>query len=66
MRQTGSFGLATFPEDGDSVHTILRAADSMMYEVKNSTRDAVAIAGETRTMTAMKPSKSERRVMGLR
>ena len=66
LRLTGSFGLATFPEDGDSVHTILRAADSMMYEVKNSTRDDVAVAGETRVMAAVKPSKSERRVMGLR
>ncbi len=40
-----SFGLATFPEDGDSVHAILRSADSMMYEAKNSTRDNVAVAG---------------------
>jgi hypothetical protein len=27
------------------VHTILRSADSMMYEVKNTTRDDVAIMG---------------------
>jgi len=66
LRLTGSFGLATFPEDGDSVHAILRAADSMMYEVKNTTRNDFAIAGETREMNALKPSKSERRVIGRR
>jgi diguanylate cyclase (GGDEF)-like protein len=42
---SGSFGLATFPEDGDSVPTILRAADTMMYEAK-VTRDNVAVAGK--------------------
>lgn len=40
-----SFGLATFPEDGDTVHDILRSADTMMYEAKNSTRNNVAVAG---------------------
>jgi len=66
LRVTGSFGLATFPEDGDTVHTILRASDSMMYEVKNSTRDDLAVAGETRPMTVLKPSQSERRIAGRR
>jgi len=66
LRLTGSFGLATFPEDGDSVHAILRAADSMMYEVKNTTRDDIAVAGEPRNISAIKPMKSERRVAGLR
>jgi diguanylate cyclase (GGDEF)-like protein len=42
---SGSFGLATFPEDGNTVPTILRAADTMMYEAK-VTRDNVAIAGK--------------------
>ncbi len=41
----GSFGLATFPEDGDTVSAMLRSADSMMYEVKNATRNNVAVAG---------------------
>jgi diguanylate cyclase (GGDEF)-like protein len=48
LRVTGSFGLATFPEDGDSVHTMLRSADAMMYEVKNTTRDDIAVMGEPR------------------
>jgi diguanylate cyclase (GGDEF)-like protein len=41
---SGSFGLATFPEDGSTVPEILRAADTMMYEAK-TTRDNVAVAG---------------------
>lgn len=46
LRLTGSFGLAAFPEDADSVHTMLRAADTMMYEVKNTTRDNLAVMGQ--------------------
>jgi len=41
-----SFGVATYPEDGNSVHQIIRAADAMMYLVKGSTRDSVAVAGQ--------------------
>jgi diguanylate cyclase (GGDEF)-like protein len=45
LRVSGSFGLASFPEDGNTVQTILRAADTMMYEAKK-TRDNVAVAGK--------------------
>jgi diguanylate cyclase (GGDEF)-like protein len=45
LHVSGSFGLATYPEDGNSVPTILRAADTMMYEAK-VTRDNVAVAGK--------------------
>ena len=31
---TASFGLATFPEDGDNLHAIIRSADAMMYVAK--------------------------------
>ncbi|MGB0125836.1 MAG: sensor domain-containing diguanylate cyclase [Silvibacterium sp.] len=41
-----SFGVATWPEDGASVHEIIRAADSMMYLVKGSSRDNIAVAGK--------------------
>ena len=48
-----SFGLATFPEDGDTVHSILHAADTMMYEAKNSTRNNVAVAGRGLVMDTL-------------
>ncbi len=44
LQLRASFGLATFPEDGNSVHSIIRSADDMMYDVKNSTRDNIAVA----------------------
>jgi diguanylate cyclase (GGDEF)-like protein len=53
---SGSFGLATFPEDGNSVHAILRSADKMMYEVKNTTRNNVAVAGRGLVMTPSAPN----------
>jgi diguanylate cyclase (GGDEF)-like protein len=41
---TGSFGLASYPEDGNTVQSILRASDTMMYEAK-TTRDNIAVMG---------------------
>lgn len=41
-----SFGVATWPEDGGTVHQIIRSADAMMYLVKSATRDNIAIAGK--------------------
>jgi diguanylate cyclase (GGDEF)-like protein len=39
-----SIGVATYPEDAKSAHEIIRQADEMMYMVKNSTRDNIAVA----------------------
>lgn len=41
-----SLGVATWPEDGTTVHEIIRAADSMMYLVKGASRDNIAVAGK--------------------
>jgi diguanylate cyclase (GGDEF)-like protein len=41
-----SFGVATFPEDGSDMHALIRAADTAMYYIKNTTRNGVAAAGQ--------------------
>jgi diguanylate cyclase (GGDEF)-like protein len=46
LKVRASFGVATFPEDGTTVHEIIRQADKMMYMVKGSTRDNVAVVGQ--------------------
>ena len=55
LNMLGSFGLATFPEDGDTVSAILRSADTMMYEAKNATRNNVAVAGMGLIMDRVAP-----------
>jgi diguanylate cyclase (GGDEF)-like protein len=39
-----SMGVACYPEDAKSAHEIIRQADEMMYMVKNSSRDNIAVA----------------------
>ena len=39
-----SMGVASYPDDAKSAHEIIRQADEMMYMVKNSTRDNIAVA----------------------
>jgi diguanylate cyclase (GGDEF)-like protein len=41
-----SLGVATYPEDAHSAHEIIRQSDDMMYVVKNSSRDNIAVAGK--------------------
>jgi diguanylate cyclase (GGDEF)-like protein len=40
-----SMGVATFPDDARNAHDLIRQADEMMYTIKNSTRDAIAVCG---------------------
>lgn len=39
---SASFGVSTYPEDGDTAESVLNAADSRMYAVKHTTRDGIA------------------------
>jgi diguanylate cyclase (GGDEF)-like protein len=51
LKITASFGVASFPEDGHTGQEIIRAADAMMYLVKGSTRDDVAVAERSEPLT---------------
>lgn len=47
-RMTASFGIAIYPVDGESVRTLLRAADESMYLSKRDGRDRITVArGQT-------------------
>jgi diguanylate cyclase (GGDEF)-like protein len=55
---SASFGLATFPEDGDTLHSIIRSADSMMYVAKDRGRDCIAVADPTHQQAMPHPKTS--------
>jgi diguanylate cyclase (GGDEF)-like protein len=40
-----SMGVASFPDDAKNAHDLIRQADEMMYTIKNTTRDGIAICG---------------------
>lgn len=42
---TASIGLAAFPDDATQSAQIVRRADELMYQVKNTSRDDLAVAG---------------------
>jgi diguanylate cyclase (GGDEF)-like protein len=46
LNMTGSFGVAGFPEDALNAPGIIAAADKAMYDVKESSRDGVRLAGD--------------------
>jgi diguanylate cyclase (GGDEF)-like protein len=41
---TGSFGIATWPEDGNGAADLIAAADAALYEAKRLGRDRIAVA----------------------
>jgi len=45
LKITGSFGVASFPEDALSSSELINAADEAMYQVKDSGRNGVRVAG---------------------
>jgi diguanylate cyclase (GGDEF)-like protein len=44
VRIMASFGVAAYPEDGNTIQEIISEADQMMYLVKNSKRGNIAVA----------------------
>ncbi len=58
---TASFGLVTFPEDGDTLHSIVRSADAMMYRAKAQGRDRIVVADSAHpfTMTIAKTARHD-------
>jgi diguanylate cyclase (GGDEF)-like protein len=49
MTVTGSFGVATFPDDAQNSSELINAADEAMYLVKASGRNGVRVAGSCET-----------------
>ncbi|MBE7158422.1 MAG: GGDEF domain-containing protein, partial [Rhodospirillales bacterium] len=58
LRITASFGLATFPQDGGDLHSIIRAADTMMYIAKAEGRDCLMVASDDHPLTMPPPRQS--------
>ena len=44
IRQTASFGVASFPKDANNKLDLIRQADNAMYHIKNSSRDGIEAA----------------------
>ena len=58
LRITASFGLATFPQDGQDLHGMIRAADTMMYCAKAEGRDRLVVASADRPPDMPRPHTS--------
>ncbi|MCP4218641.1 MAG: GGDEF domain-containing protein [bacterium] len=43
IKMTGCFGIASFPQDGDSVDVLIRKSDAAMYDVKHTGKDGIKI-----------------------
>ncbi|QMV18939.1 diguanylate cyclase [Granulicella sp. 5B5] len=57
---TGSFGLATFPQDGGTLQDIVRSADTMMYKAKAEGRNRISVADSSKPITDIAPIKGSR------
>ena len=52
LQVRASFGIATYPQCGSTVHELISKADKAMYSVKNTTRDGIAAAEGEATFPA--------------
>ncbi|MCP5108016.1 MAG: GGDEF domain-containing protein, partial [bacterium] len=43
LKMTGCFGISYFPRDGDTVETLIKKADTAMYEVKRKGKNGIKI-----------------------
>jgi diguanylate cyclase (GGDEF)-like protein len=44
LTMTASFGVATYPQDGETPESILQTADGRMYSIKHTVRDGIAFS----------------------
>jgi diguanylate cyclase (GGDEF)-like protein len=51
LAMTASLGLATFPEDGATLHDMIRVADTMMYAAKAGGRNCLVVADSNAPIT---------------
>jgi len=58
LSMTASLGLATFPQDGASLHELIRAADTMMYTAKENGRNQLVVANSNAPAIHPTPSTS--------
>jgi len=52
LRLTASAGLATFPQDGTTLHELIRSSDTMMYAAKAAGRNQLCVADGSRPAAA--------------
>ncbi|MGC9198398.1 MAG: diguanylate cyclase domain-containing protein [Acidobacteriaceae bacterium] len=58
---TASLGLATFPQDGRTLHDLIRSADTMMYAAKDEGRNRLMVANGPTPGPHPAPGKSRHR-----
>jgi diguanylate cyclase (GGDEF)-like protein len=58
LSMTASLGLATFPQDGASLHDLIRSADTMMYSAKEGGRNQLVVANSNAPAIHPTPSTS--------
>ena len=56
-RVTGSFGVATFPEHGETYEDLIHKADVAMFSIKNHGKNGVALAEMEQTATVKGSNK---------